>query len=138
MRLPDEVRALLDRPNFVHVASLLADGSPHSVAVWAGAVGDDRVAFFTQPRSLKARNVERDGRVAMSVVDHDEPYRTGSLRGHLVETWDGERALAFMDELSVRHTGAPFPMRSGRVYVFEVDRVRFTALPFTRDTSDAA
>lgn len=27
--LSDEVRALLDRPNFAHLATLMADGAPH-------------------------------------------------------------------------------------------------------------
>jgi PPOX class probable F420-dependent enzyme len=137
MSLQPEIRELFERPNFVHVATLLADGSPHSVAVWAGVVDGDRVAFFTQPGSLKARNLERDGRVAMSVVDHDEPYRTAQLRGHLVETRDGDAALEVMDELSVRHTGKPFPHRQGRLFVFEVDQQRHVELPFERDTSAA-
>jgi hypothetical protein len=40
-----------------------------------------------------------------------------------------------MDELSVRHTGKPFPLRSGRVYVFEIDTARYMELPFERDTA---
>ena len=132
--LPADVRELLERPNFVHVATLMADGSPHSVPVWAGVVDGDRVAFFTQPESLKGRNLARDGRVAMSVVDHDEPYRSASLRAHVVETRDGDAALEVMDVLSVRHTGRPFPMRKGRLFVCEVDRARYAELPFSRST----
>jgi PPOX class probable F420-dependent enzyme len=137
MSLDPQVAELLDRPNFVHVATLMKDGSPHSVAVWAGTVDGDKVAFFTQPGSLKARNVRRDGRVAMSVVDHDEPYRTAQLRGHLVEVREGEAALEVMDVFSVRHTGEPFPYRAGELYVFEVDWSRHTELAFERDTSKA-
>ncbi len=134
MSLPDGLRALLERPNFVHVATLLPDGSPHCVAVWAGVVDGDRVAFFTQPGSRKARNLAADGRVAMSVVDHEEPYRTGWLRGRLVEMREGDAALEVMDVLSVRHTGEPFPVRHGELFVFEVDRGGYAELPFTRVT----
>jgi PPOX class probable F420-dependent enzyme len=134
MSLDPRVAELLDRPNFVHVATLAKDGSPRSVAVWAGTVDGDRVAFFTQPGSVKAHNLARDGRIAMSVVDHDEPYRSGTLHGHLVETRDADAALKVMDVFSVRHTGKPFPVRTGRLFVFAVDGSRYTELPFERST----
>jgi PPOX class probable F420-dependent enzyme len=137
VKLEDGVRALLERPNFVHVATVLPDGGPHVVAVWAGVVEDDRVAFFSQPASRKGRNLERDPRVAMSVVDFDEPYRTAQLRARVVETRDGEAGLEVMDELSVRHTGKPFPYRQGRLYVCEVEHQAYADLPFSRDTSQA-
>ena len=87
-----ELRALLEGANFAHVATLMPDGSPHSVAVWAG-LEDDRVVFFTQAGSQKARNLARDPRVAVSVTDHGNPYRTGRLRGRVVERRDGEAAF---------------------------------------------
>ena len=55
----------------------MPDGSPHSVAVWVG-LEDGRIAFFTQPATQKAHNVERYPRVALSVVDHERPYRSGA------------------------------------------------------------
>ena len=137
MTLEDGVQALLERPNFAHVATVLPDGGPHVVAVWAGIVEDDRVAFFTQPNSRKARNLDRDPRVAMSIVDFDEPYRTAQLRARVVETRDGDAALEVMDQLSVRHTGRPFPYRQGRLYVCEVERQTYLELAFSRDTSEA-
>ena len=63
--LPPEVRALFEGANFTHLATLNDDGSPSSTAIWAGLEGDD-VVFFTQEGSLKARNMERDPRVAVS------------------------------------------------------------------------
>ena len=63
--LPDDVRELLDGPNFVHVASTLPDGGPHVVAIWAGVErgpDGDRIVFFTGPGTRKARNLDRDGR----------------------------------------------------------------------------
>jgi PPOX class probable F420-dependent enzyme len=82
----DGVRALLEGPNYVHVATLMPDGSPHSVAMWGG-VEDDHVIIFTgSPASRKARNLAADGRVAISIIDHDNPYRTAQVRGHVVDT----------------------------------------------------
>jgi PPOX class probable F420-dependent enzyme len=132
--LDPNIRELLERPNFVAVATVMPDGSPHVVSVWAGVVEDDHVAFFTQPTSQKARNLARDPRFAMSLVDHDEPYRTARLRGRVVETRDGDPALEVMDQLAIKHTGNPFPMRSGRLFIGEVLRQAYTELPFQRST----
>src|SRR3954466_6959559 len=98
--LTDEVRALLRGANFGHVATLMPSGAPHSVAVWVGIEDGDRIAFFTQPQSQKARNLARDGRVAISITDHDNPYRTARIRGRLVDTAEGEDALTIIDRLS--------------------------------------
>lgn len=128
--LTDDVRALFRGANFGHVATLMPSGAPHSVAVWVGIEEGDRIAFFTQPTSQKARNLARDGRVAISITDHDNPYRTARIRGRLVETVEGEEALVVIDRLSQRYTGAPFPMRSGIVYLIEPERVGYMELPF--------
>jgi PPOX class probable F420-dependent enzyme len=127
--LSDDVRSLFDGANFGHVATLMPDGSPHSVAVWVGLEGD-RVAFFTQTGSQKARNLARDGRVAISVTDHRNPYRTARIRGRLADTLEGDAALEVIDRLSTHYTGEPFPMRSGVVYLIEPQRVGFMELPF--------
>lgn len=128
--MEDAVRELLTTGrNFAHLATLMADGSPHSVTVWVD-VEDDRVVFFTQPGSLKARNVARDPRVALSVVDGENPYRTGRVRGRVVATREGDAALAVMDRMARRYTGADFPMRSGVLYEIEVEHSGFTELPF--------
>lgn len=130
--LTDEVRDLLTAPNLVHLATLMPDGSPHTVAVWADLEGD-HIFFFTQPQSRKARNLEQDPRVALSVVDRDNPYRSARVRGRVVATHTGDEALAMIDRLSQSYIGEPFPMRTGTVYEIEPEHAGFMELPF-RDT----
>jgi PPOX class probable F420-dependent enzyme len=127
--LPAEVRELLEARNFGHLATTLPDGSPHSVPVWIG-VEREHVVFFTQPGSRKARNLERDPRVAISAVDGENPYRSAQLRGRVVGTVEGEEALEIIDRLAVKYTGELFPMRSGIVFLVEPERARETILPF--------
>ena len=127
--IPDDVRSILDGRNFAHVATVLPSGGPHSVPVWILREGD-RVCFFTQPGSRKARNLAADPRVAISLVDLEHPYRSAQLRGSVVETRKGEEALATIDRISEKYTGQPFPMRTGVVFVVELDRVHFLELPF--------
>ena len=130
MTLPDDVRALFEGANFVALATLLPDGAPVSIPIWAG-IEDGQVVFFTQAQSRKAAQLERDPRLGLSVVDHENPYCSARVRGHVAATIEGDEALAIIDRLARKYTGEPFPLRTGRVYVVEAERVSFTELPFT-------
>src|SRR3954447_20396716 len=136
--LPPEVRSLFEGANFTHLATLNADGSPSSTAIWAGLEGDD-VVFFTQEGSLKARNMERDPRVAISITDHDDPYHTAQLRGAVKEIRGVEEANELADELALRYPGEPFPYKppTSRKYIVEIHKVRSTQLPFEHRPSVA-
>lgn len=123
------VRELLEGANFVSLATLTSDGSPHVTTVW-GALADGRPCFFTQPSSFKARNIDRDSRVAMTVFDRGNPYRTGQLRGAVADTVEGDAALEIIDRMARKYTGADFPMRSGVVYLIDVTYSRHMELPF--------
>ena len=127
--LPENVRALFERANFAHVATVLPSGAPHSVPVWV-TLEDGRIAFFTQPQSRKARNLAADPRVAISIVDHEQPYRMAQVRGRVVETVTGDAALEIMDRMSMRYTGKPFPYRSGIALLVEPEKVSAMELPF--------
>ena len=129
MEIEPEVRRLFEGRNFGHLATLMPDGGPASVAVWVALEGD-RLAWFTQPGTRKARNVERDPRVAVSIVDEQNPYFTARVRGRVVETLDGDAALEVIDRMAMRYTGEPFPMRSGRVFLVEPESVNTMRLPF--------
>jgi PPOX class probable F420-dependent enzyme len=131
MTLSDETKRLLDGANFAHLATLMPDGSPQSVPVWAGREGD-RIVICTGETSLKARNTARDPRVALSIIDFRDPYSEVQIRGRVVERRP-DPDLKLMDPISVKYTGKPFPMRQpeGRVaLIVEVDKERYTKLPF--------
>jgi PPOX class probable F420-dependent enzyme len=130
-KLPDDVRALLDASNFAHVATVGADGSADVVPVWVATDGD-RVVFFTQTTSRKARNLGRDPRVAISVVDHMNPYRSLQLRGRVVEQRTDEAIWRTIDPMAERYTGEPFPFRPETTVLcfVEVDSARVRELPF--------
>ena len=131
MKLSDDTKRLLDHANFVHLATLMSDGSPQSVPVWAGREGD-RIVICTGENSLKARNAARDPRVALSIVDFNDPYSEVQIRGHVVERRP-DPDLKVMDPISMKYTGKPFPFRhpEGRVVlVIEVDKERYEKLPF--------
>jgi PPOX class probable F420-dependent enzyme len=127
--LPDSVRVLFEAANYAHVATVLPDGGPHTVAIWIGMEGD-RIAFFTQEGSRKGRNLAADPRVAFSITDHDDPYKMAQVRGRVVELVRGEPALEVIDRLSDKYTGKPFPFRSGTVYLVEPETAARVDLDF--------
>ncbi len=129
--LSDEIRQLLDRPNFAHLATLMPDGSPQSVPVWIGRDGD-RIIVCTGENSLKAKNTRRDPRVALSIVDFDNPYVEAQIRGRVVERRP-DPDLKVMDPISRKYVGKPFPFRNPEARValiIEVEKARYTKLPF--------
>ena len=83
----------------VHLATLRPDGSPSSRPLWTIVV-DGRVVFFTQDTSAKARHIAGDPRVALSVTDKRNPYRSAWLRGRVARTIEGDDALAIIDRIS--------------------------------------
>ena len=131
MMLSDEVKRLIDGPNFAHLATLMADGSPQIAPVWVDREGD-RILIATGEGSLKAKNTRRDARVGLSLLDFANPYEEVQMRGRVVERRpDGD--LEIMDRISHKYTSAPFPRRdpAGRiVLVVEAVRVRHHTLLF--------
>lgn len=109
-----DVRRLVERPNYAHIATLMPDGAPHSVPVWIDVEGD-HLAFLTGPGSRKARNLERDPRVAISIIDADQPNASALIRGQVVERIEGDRAWEIIDRISQKYIGQPYPMRTDRI-----------------------
>ena len=112
--LNDEVRRILDGSPIAHLASTLPDGSPHSIPLWIGTVGD-RVAFLTGPDSRKARNLRRDPRVAISLTPPDAPFPPVILRGRVVQWLDGEEGWRVIDEIATKYTGQPYGRDQERI-----------------------
>lgn len=112
--LDDDVRTVLDGTPIAHLATVLPDGSPHSVPVWIGTVGD-QVAFLTGPDSRKARNLRHDPRVAVSLTPPDAPFTPLVLRGRVVEWLDGADGWTVVDEIAHKYVGAPYDRSVERV-----------------------
>lgn len=131
MTLEPQVIALLSRPNFAHLATLMPDGSPNITPVWITVRGDN-IVITSGESTLKVRNLRRDPRLALSVVDFHNPYEEVQIRGRVVEFRD-DTSFELVDETSRKYTGKEFPWRNpeGRVAVLvEAEKVRYTKLPF--------
>ena len=130
MELPKEIRALIDGPNYAHLATIMRDGSPHVATVWVAREGD-RILTGIRGDSIKGRNTRRDPRVALTITAMNDPYSMAQIRGRVVE-WRPDPDLAGKDAQSHKYIGKPFPWRNpdAVTLVIEVDRVKFARLPF--------
>jgi PPOX class probable F420-dependent enzyme len=105
--LSEDDLALLRAPNLAHVATIGADGMPHVTVVWVDT--DGRHVIFNTARSrAKYRNLRRDPRVGVSVVDRDRPLRFLSVQG-VVELVDAG-AEEHIQRLSHKYLGRPYPL----------------------------
>jgi PPOX class probable F420-dependent enzyme len=116
--IPDSVRELLDAPNYVHLSTLRADGSPRNWVVWVG-LEDDLILICTSETVWKAKDMRRDPRVGLSVSDLNNPYRMATLQGRVVEIRPDE-GCGYMDPISYKYTGAPFPSRGSDRVCFAI------------------
>lgn len=102
--IPESHRDILTGKNFAHIATLMPDGSPQVTPVWIDVDGET-VLFNTADGRQKARNLDRDGRVAISCHDQANPYRYIQIRGEVVEkTTKG--ADAHIDAMAKKYLGA--------------------------------
>ena len=79
-----EVKRLFDRKNFAYLATLMDDGSPQVTPTWVDVEGNFILVNTAEGR-IKQKNVSRDPRVAISIVDHANPYEMVTVRGKVVE-----------------------------------------------------
>ena len=90
--LNDETRRLLDGRHFAVLATINPDGGPQTSAMWVGRDGDD-VLFSTLAGRRKHRNLLRDPRASVTILDSDDPYNYVELRGRCTITEDVGRAF---------------------------------------------
>ena len=124
--LSSKARALLARPVLATLATVAADGSPQVTPLWIDVERDELTVNTARGRA-KARNIERDRRVAVSVVDPDNAFNVVVARGTVVEMTT-EGADAHIDALAKKYLGVDaYPMRqAGEVRLkirIRIDRI---------------
>ena len=112
--LNPDVRRHLEGTPVAHLATVLPDGSPHTVPLWVDTRGD-QVVFLTGPGSRKARNLRRDPRVALSLTAADNPFEPIVIRGRVVEWLEGDEVWEIVDLIAAKYIGAPYPRDEERV-----------------------
>jgi PPOX class probable F420-dependent enzyme len=101
--IPQQFRDLLTKKAFASLATVMADGSPQVTPVWFDFDGTHLRVNSAKGR-VKDRNMRRNGRVALSILDPENPYRHVAIRGRVEEITEAG-ADAHIDSLSKKYLG---------------------------------
>ena len=107
---PDKYRDIFDKKSFGSFTTLMPDGSPQTTPVWVDYRDGDVWVNSAEGRQ-KDKNVRRDPRVALAIIDPDNAYRYVEVRGRVHEiTRDG--ADAHIDAMAKKYLGQDkYPFR---------------------------
>lgn len=101
--IPDDRLDLFEKPSIATIASVLPNGHPQVTPVWVDYDGT-HLLVVTRKGTRKHKNVQRDPRVTVTIIDPDDNYRYLEIRGE-VERMPEEGALEFSDTQARRYWG---------------------------------
>ena len=102
--IPEKYRDLFSKRAFANLATLMPDGSPQVTPVWCDLENDDIVVINSAKGRQKDRNLRRDPRVALAIIDPENPYRYLEIRGKVVEITE-QGAAAHIDKMAKKYLG---------------------------------
>ena len=111
-----DIQRLFQGRNLAFVCTLSGDGSPHVTPMWGDMEGD-LILINTFENSIKSKNIKKDPRITISVVENNNPYNMVSIKGRVIEhTTEG--ADEHLKKLAKRYLGI------GKYYYREPNRKR--------------
>ena len=128
--IPEQYEDLFSKRIFASLATLMPDGRPQVTPVWCDFDGQHVLINSAKGRQ-KDRNMRRDPRVSLALVDVDNPYRYLEIRGQVVEVTE-EGADAHIDRMTKKQAGGFhgfLPTPSFRCYYTVFGRLLSLATP---------
>jgi len=106
------IRRFFEGKNLVFIASLMKDGSPQVTPTWVD-IENGTILVNTAVGRTKQKNVSRDQRVALAIVDQNNQYDMVTARGKVVEQIKGKEAEDHADKLAKKYLGMDkYPRRA--------------------------
>ena len=127
--IPAQYRDLLSKKAFGHLATLNPDGSPQVTPVWFDFNGT-HIRVNSAVGRLKDKNVRRDPRVALSIIDPENSYRYLEIRGRVVDITE-TGAVAHIDSLAKTYMGLdtyPFHQPGVRRVIYTIEPLRCSSM----------
>jgi PPOX class probable F420-dependent enzyme len=97
-------RKLFEGKNLAFVSTLMKDGYPHITPTWID-IQDGHIFVNTAIGRIKQRNVSRDPRISISIVDQNNPYDMVTVRGRVIGQITGDAADEHIDKLAKKYLG---------------------------------
>lgn len=127
--IPAHFRDLLETKAFAHLATLMPDGSPQVTPVWVD-LHDGYVRVNSAKGRMKDKNMRRDRRVSLSILDPQNPYRYLEIRGKVVGITE-VGADAHIDALAKKYLGLDtYPNRQPgeQRVMYKIEPQRFSSM----------
>jgi len=128
--MDSKAETLLNGKNLVFLATSMSDGSPQVTPVW-GDFEDSHIRINTAEGRLKHKNILRDPRVAIAVVDSKNPLDMTSIRGKVVEIMP-DYEYKHADFLTKQYMGKekyPFKRPGEKRIILKIDPEKIFVLP---------
>ena len=101
--IPEKYRDLFSKKAFASLATLMPNGEPQVTPVWVDLEGDHLVINSAKGRQ-KDRNLRRDPRVSIAIVDPENPYRYLEIRGRVSEITE-QGGAPHLDKMAKKYLG---------------------------------
>jgi len=128
-----KVEKLFQGKNLIFIATINTDGSPQLTPVW-GNYNDNHILINTAEGRIKHRNVKNDPRVAVSVVEHDNPLNMTTIKGKVIEIIPDYDYL-HANELTKQYMGIseyPFKRENEKRIIFKIKPEKIFVMPDIR------
>src|SRR5258707_489746 len=101
--IPEKFQDLFQKKAFASLGTLMPDGKPQVTPVWCDYDGK-HVIVNTAKGRVKDRNMKRDPRVSLAIIDPDNPYHYLEVRGRVAEVTE-EGADQHIDKMAKKYLG---------------------------------
>ena len=125
-----KVQRLSQQKNLIFISTINSDGSPQLTPVW-GNYDDGYVLVSTAEGRLKHKNVLRDPRVSISVVDHDNPLNMTTIKGEVIKIIP-DYDYIHANKLTKQYMGIdeyPFKRPGEKRIIFKIKPVKIFVMP---------
>ena len=125
-----KVEQLFQQKNLIFISTINSDGSPQLTPVW-GNYDDGYVLVNTAEGRLKHKNVLRDPRVAISVVDHGNPLNMTTIKGQVIEIIP-DYDYVHANKLTKQYMGIdeyPFKRDGEKRIIFKIKPMKIFVMP---------
>lgn len=128
--IPDQYLDLMnDKKAFAHLATIMPDGSPQVTPVWFD-YPSSAIRVNSARGRVKDRNMKEGVRVALSILDPDNPYRYLQIRGRVRRVTE-EGAAAHIDSLAKKYLGQdkyPYHQPGDVRVIYEIEPLRASGM----------
>jgi len=125
-----KVEQLFQQKNLIFISTVNSDGSPQLTPVW-GYYDGEYVLINTAEGRLKHKNVLRDPRVAISVVDHGNQLNMTTIKGKVIEIIP-DYDYVHANKLTKQYMGIdeyPFKRDGEKRIIFKIKPVKIFVMP---------